>query len=140
MVWWLWVMLGIALLAMEMATPGGLFALFFGIGALAVAPLAAVGWGAVWQWLAFPAISVGLLALLRRWLLDRMAAGPSAPVDAIVGQEAVLLSDVPAGGEGKAELRGVPWSARAADGGPLRAGQRCRVDRVDGLTLFLRAA
>jgi membrane protein implicated in regulation of membrane protease activity len=140
MVWWLWVLLGIALLAVEMATPGGLFALFFGIGALAVAPLSAVGWGPVGQWLAFPAISLALLALLRRWLLEKMAARPSAPVDEIVGQEAILLGDVPAGGEGKAELRGVPWSARAVDGGPLRAGQRCRVERVDGVTLFLRAA
>lgn len=140
MVWWLWVLLGILLLAVEMATPGGLFALFFGAGALAVAPISAVGWPPVVQWLAFPVVSVALLAFLRRWLMEKMAARPTPPVDAIVGQETVLLSDVPEGGEGKAELRGVPWSARAVDGGPLRAGQRCRVERVDGLTLFVRAA
>ena len=28
--WWLWVLLGLGLLALEMATPGGFFALFFG--------------------------------------------------------------------------------------------------------------
>ena len=50
-----------------------------------------------------------------------------------------LLGDLPAGGEVKAELRGVPWSARAASGASLRAGQRCRVERVDGLTLWVRA-
>jgi membrane protein implicated in regulation of membrane protease activity len=139
MSWWLWVLLGLALLAIELATPGGLFALFFGIGALAVAPLAAAGVDAVWQWLAFSGLSVALLAALRRWLLERLVPPPRPAVDGIVGEEALLLVDVPAGGEGKAELRGVPWSARAVDGAPLRAGQRARVDRIDGLTLYLRA-
>ena len=57
----------------------------------------------------------------------------------IVGEEVVLLGEIPAGGEGQAELRGVPWKARAASGLALRAGQRCRVERIDGLTLWVRA-
>lgn len=139
MVWWLWVLLGLALLVLEIATPGGLFALFFGVGALAVAPLAALGVDPVWQWLAFTAVSVILLALLRSWLLERIGRARPPPVDELVGQEVLLLQDIPAGGEGKAELRGTPWSARAASGIPLRAGQRCRVERIDGLTLWVRA-
>ncbi len=139
MVWWLWVLAGLALLAVELATPGGLFALFFGIGALAVAPLAAAGLDPVWQWMAFPAVSVALLLLLRRSLLEQLGRTPAPRVDEIVGEEVVLLEDIPAGGEGKAELRGVPWAARVASGIPLRAGQRCRVERIDGLTLWLRA-
>ncbi len=139
MVWWLWVLLGLALLAVEMATPGGLFALFFGIGALAVAPLAAIGASPVWQWLAFSALSLALLAALRGWMQEKLARRAGPRVDDIVGEEVRVLEDVPAGGEGKAELRGVPWSARAVDGGALRAGQRARVERIDGVTLYLRA-
>ncbi len=139
MVWWLWVLGGLALLVVEMATPGGLFALFFGVGALCVAPLAALGVGDVWQWLAFTAISLLLLATLRNRLLERLERSPAPVVDGLVGEEAVLLEDVAAGGQGKAELRGVPWSARIASGIPLRAGQRCRVERIDGLVLWLRA-
>ncbi|BDG04587.1 NfeD family protein [Anaeromyxobacter oryzae] len=137
--WWLWVLGGLALLVLEMVTPGGLFALFFGIGALCVAPLAALGVGDVWQWLAFTAISLVLLATLRNRLVERLERRPPAVVDGLVGEEAVLLEDVAAGGHGKAELRGVPWSVRIASGIPLRAGQRCRVERVDGLVLWLRA-
>jgi len=51
----------------------------------------------------------------------------------------MLLADLPEGGEGKAELRGVPWIARAASGLALPKGQRCRVERVDGVTLWVRA-
>jgi membrane protein implicated in regulation of membrane protease activity len=139
MVWWLWVLLGIALLVIEMATPGGFFALFFGAGALLVAPLAALGFGPVWQWLAFPAVSLVLLASLRRSLLERIGQRPRIPVDEIVGQEVILLQDLPAGGEAKAELRGTSWAARSASAIPLRAGQRCRVERIEGLTLWVRA-
>lgn len=139
MIWWMWVLLGLALLVVELVTPGGLFALFFGVGALVVAPLALAGLDGVWQWLAFSAVSLVLLATLRRSLRDRLSARSGLAIDSIVGEEAVLLADLPAGGEGKAELRGTPWSARAASGLALRAGQRCRVERVDGLTLWLRA-
>jgi membrane protein implicated in regulation of membrane protease activity len=140
MSWWVWVLVGIGLLVVEMLTPGGLFALFFGIGALCVAVLAALDAPATVQWLAFSAVSLLLLATLRRSLQERLARSSGAPVDAIVGEEVVLLGDVPAGGEGKAELRGVPWSARAVAGDPLSKGQRCRVERVEGLTLWLRVS
>lgn len=139
MLWWLWVLLGLALLVVEMITPGGLFALFFGCAALVVAPLAALGLGAVSQWLLYSVASLVLVATVRRPLQQRLARAPQTPVDALVGEEAVLLEDLAAGGTGRAELRGVPWTARAASGIPLRAGQRCRVERVEGLTLWLRA-
>src|SRR6516165_3826794 len=113
MSWWVWILLGIGLLAVEMLTPGGLFALFFGASAILVAPLAALGAGAVAEWVAFTAISLVLLATLRRTLQRRLLARATAPVDTLVGQEVTLLGDLPEGGEGKAELRGSPWSARA---------------------------
>jgi membrane protein implicated in regulation of membrane protease activity len=140
MSWWLWVLFGIGLLVVEMVTPGGLFALFFGAGALLTAVLAAVGAGETVQWLAFPALSLVLLATLRRNLQARLATRDAPPIDSLVGEEVTLLGDLPAGGEAKAELRGVPWSARAASGLALSRGQRCRVERVEGLTLWVRAA
>jgi membrane protein implicated in regulation of membrane protease activity len=139
MSWWVWVLFGIILLVIEMLTPGGLFALFFGVGALCVAGLAALGAPPILQWVAFTVVSVVLLATLRRWVQEKLLRAPSTPIDAIVGQEVVLLDDLAAGGEAKAELRGVPWAARIASGISLRKGQRARVERVDGLTLWVRA-
>ena len=138
MSWWLWVLFGIGLLFVEMVTPGGLFALFFGVGALLTAMVAVAGAGPTVQWLAFTVVSVVLLATLRRTLQQRLFSRPSLPIDQIVGEEVTLLGDLAEGGEAKAELRGVPWSARAASGLSLRQGQRCRVERVDGLTLWVR--
>lgn len=139
MAWWIWVLIGVALLIVEIMTPGGLFALFFGVGALGVAALAAIGAGPVVQWITFPVFSVILLLALRRRLQEKLSSAPQAPIDSLIGQECLLIQDVPAGGEGKAELRGVPWSARAASGIPLAKGQRCKVERVDGVVLYVSA-
>jgi membrane protein implicated in regulation of membrane protease activity len=138
MTWWAWVLLGIALLAVEMATPGGLFALFFGAGAIVVAPLAALGLPEAGQWLAFTVFSVASLLGLRRRLTQALAKSPH-PAAELVGEQAVVLVEVVPGGEGRVELRGVPWSARTAGGVALAVGRRCRVERVDGLTLWIRA-
>ncbi len=138
MTWWAWVLLGIALLVVEVATPGGLFALFFGAGAIVVAPLAALGVPEAGQWLAFTGFSIASLLLLRRRLTLALGRGPAASVE-LVGEQAVVLAEVPPGGEGRAELRGTPWTARTGGGVALSVGRRCRVERVEGLTLWLRA-
>lgn len=141
MVWWLWVLLGLGLLCVEMATPGGLFALFFGLSAIMVGALTGFGWsGPAWmQWLLFSVLSVGDLALLRGPLRARLnLSGHRKPVDSLVGESGVVLAEVPGSGVGKVEIRGTSWNARSTAGTALGAGQRCRVERLDGLTLWVR--
>jgi membrane protein implicated in regulation of membrane protease activity len=94
---------------------------------------------AIGAWI-FSGISVAALLLLRAPLKARLSLGASRkPVDSLLGEEAVILEEVPGGGVGKVELRGAAWNARSAGGTPLGPGQRCRVERVDGLTLWVRA-
>lgn len=47
--------------------------------------------------------------------------------------------DLAPGAVGKAELRGTVWTARNEDTRSLTRGERCRVMRVDGLTLSIRS-
>ena len=143
MAWWLWVVLGLGLLGCEVLTPGGFFFLFFGVGAIVVGALA---WAGVaeppWlQWCLFTVVSLVALVPLRGRLLRWMASGPdvAATVDTLVGQLALVLEDLPPGQLGKAELRGTAWNARNADQRALRRGERGKVTRVDGLTLWLQA-
>jgi len=143
MAWWLWLLVGLALLAIEMLTPGGFFTIFFGVAAIVVGVLARFGLaGPAWtQWIWFSGLSVASLLALRKplleWMRKREVKRPE--VDTLVGETAVILTAVPAGGVGKAELRGASWSARSDEGADIPAGTRCRVARVDGLTLWIRA-
>ena len=140
MAWWIWLLGGLALLLLEMATPGGFFFLFFGSAALAVGLLAAGGVEQDWlQVVVFSVLSVGSLLIFRGPLMRRMAHRQGgAPVDAIAGQTATLTEDVAPVGLGKAELRGSSWNAQNASDQPMRKGQRVRVERVEGLTLIVR--
>jgi membrane protein implicated in regulation of membrane protease activity len=139
--WWVWVLIGLALLGVEVFTPGGFFVLFFGVGALAVGILVGLGAGGPpWaQWLIFSVVSVVSLLLFRNRLLTWFGHGePGRRLDTLEDEVATPLEDLAPGAVGKAELRGTSWTARNADERPLARGQRCRVSRVEGLTLHLR--
>ena len=141
MLWWVWTLLGLALLGLEAVTPGGFYVLFFGIGAIVVGVLAALGVaGPPWaQWLLFSVISIVSLALFRDRLLRRMSpAGPPPAIDTLEGEVAVALEDIAPGAFGKVELRGTAWTSRNAGAVVLARGRRGRVTRVEGLTLTVR--
>jgi membrane protein implicated in regulation of membrane protease activity len=142
MAWWFWIVLGLALSALELATPGGIVIVFFGIGALAVGLLALAGVaGPAWvQWLLFPAFALASLRLFRPRILNRLGIGSArSDVDSLVGQVALAAEVIAPGAHGRAELRGTTWSARNVDSISLSAGQRCRVVAVQGLMLDLRS-
>lgn len=140
MTWWVWLLVGLGLLGFEVLTPGGFFMLFFGLAALVVGALAGSGLtGPGWlQWLLFSMLSVGSLLVFRRPLLAWLQSPEATAVTSLVGDVAVLLGDLPPGAVGKAELRGTAWSVRHDGPDTLARGRRCRVDRVDGLTLHVR--
>jgi len=142
MAWWFWIVFGLGLSALELATPGGIVIVFFGVGALAVGLLAIVNLaGPAWvQWLLFPIFALVSLRLFRQPVMNRLGiGGDRSDVDTLVGEIAVVGELLPPGGHGRAELRGTTWSARNVDTTPLVPGQRCRVVAVQGLMLDLRS-
>jgi len=143
MSWWLWALFGLLLLAIEMAMSSGLYALFFGVGALLVSALVGIGVGGPswFQWLLFSVLSIIALLVFRSPLLARIGGRGrhASSVDTLVGEIATLLEDLSPGAFGKAELRGTTWNVCNRDTQLLHKGQPCRVQRVDGLTLTIRA-
>ena len=141
MMWALWVVLGLVLIALELMTPGGFFVIFFGIGALTVGALVLLNViDSIWvQWLLFPIVALVTLRLFRQPLLGRLGGGQSGhEVDSLVGEVAIAAGTILPGQHGRAELRGSSWSARNIDTNTLTPGQRCRVVAVQGLMLDLR--
>jgi membrane protein implicated in regulation of membrane protease activity len=138
MEWWMWMILGLVLAIAEAQIPTNFFLLAFGIGGLIVGALVGLGWGGPpWlQWLGFTLVSIAAVLVSKR-TLTRVDSGHV--VDDLRREAALVIEDISAGGIGRAELRGTTWSARASDGVALARGTRCRVERVEGLTLWLRA-
>jgi membrane protein implicated in regulation of membrane protease activity len=141
MLWWYWVTLGLILAMLELAVPTNFFLLFFGIGGIVVGLLSLVNLaGPAWvQWLLFTAISLLSAVFFRGPLLLRFHRDDwmRRPVDALTEDIATTLEDIAPGSIGRVELRGTNWSARNVGAGVLSKGQRCAVQRVDGLTLYI---
>ena len=146
MAWWAWMILGLLLTVAELLTPGGFYLIFFGAAALIVGLLDVIGIGlAAWiQWLLFSALSVAAIAFLRRPLVDRFSArgagpgGPTVDTDKLVGEVAVAAETIASGAIGRVEMRGAAWKACNRSAQALSSGQRCVVERIDGLTLDVR--
>ena len=141
MTWWYWMLVGLMLLGAEMVTPGGFYMLFFGLAALAVGTLAGVGLvQAEWlQWLLFSGLAILSLLVFRgpllAWIKTHDKEMPN--VDSMAGESAIPLEDLVPGGTGKAELRGTMWTAHNAGPALLKKNQRCKVQRIEGLTLWI---
>ena len=140
--WWHWVVLGLILIAAEMAASGGFYIIFFGIGALVVGGL--VGFNIVgpeWvQLLLFSAISILSLVLFRSRLLRALQQDPQRPpVDALVGEVGTAVETLGPGVVGRIELRGTSWSGRNDGAATVVEGARVRVIRVEGLLLHVEA-
>jgi membrane protein implicated in regulation of membrane protease activity len=105
------------------------------VGGLAGFNLAGPAWVQV---ILFSVISVGMLWLFRERLLQLTQGATPHNVDSLVGETAIIMEEIPTNGIGKAEMRGTSWNARNIGDKPLARGERCRVERVDGLTLVVR--
>lgn len=140
MTWWIWILLGLALVFAEVVTPGGFYLLFFGVGALTVGLLALADIaGPAWlQVLLFSAISLCALWLFRERLMQSFQVKAQVPVDSYIGETAHAVDEIAVNGVGKVELRGASWSARNVGAAPLPVGARCLVEKVEGLTLLVR--
>lgn len=142
MSWWFWVLLGLALLAVEFASSTmhvGLFA----VGAWTVALLEAAGvdMSLSAQLVTFTGVSVFALVVLRPMLVRKLnLIGEKKVIDSLVGEQALALEDIAVNGSGKAEMRGTTWTARNIGETALLRGQRCVVAAVDGLVIHIRAS
>ena len=142
MIWWYWILLGLLLAAIEVATPGGFFFIFFAVSALLVGLLDVLNVleSDAWQWGLFSVLSLVCLAFFRKPLLERMNKNQrTEEVDSLVGELATAAAPIPPGEYGRAEVRGSTWTVRNVDASAVGAAERCRVVAVRGLELDIRS-
>ena len=139
--WWIWLVCGFLLAAAEVLSGGELYLLFLGVSAIVVGFLAVAGvTPTVWAQVgAFCVIAAVSLAYFRRKLSARLRGGVvDREVDTLIGERAVAADKIAPGERGKAELRGAVWSVKNVDAREIAAGGACLVEKVEGLTLWVR--
>ena len=141
MLWWHWLVLGLALTALEMATAGGFYIIFFGAAALLVSALAFLNLvEPTWlQLLLFSTFSIMSLLLFRDPIVRRLhPASGQNDLDTLVGEVGTPAEDIAPGKVGRFEVRGTVWTARNGSSMLLERGRRCVVVSREQLTLFIQ--
>ena len=130
-----WLILGIVLLFVELATPG-FIVMFFGMAAITVALL---DWllplGQIMPWLIFAVLSVVYILLLRKLLKKVFLGDKDAPDrldDTFIGQYAIVAESINPGKQGKVEFSGCLWEAESKD--KIDVGERVKIVAKDSLT------
>lgn len=132
-----WLVLTVALLAVEASTVT-LVSLWFAAGALAA--MLVSFFGPIWlQITVFLAVSVVLLLalrpLVRKYITPKVT---KTNIDSIVGSVGLVTAPVDnVTASGQVKLGGMEWSARSTNGEPIEAGTKVKVDRIEGVKVFV---
>jgi inner membrane protein len=141
MAWWIWIILGAALLAAEAIVVADFYLVFFGLAAIVLGLLGVLGVGLPgWvQFLLFATLAIASLVLYRDRLKRRVQGADREILPELVGEAGTAREAIAPEGRGRISLRGTDWEARNTGTALIDAGARCVVREVDGLTLHVQA-
>lgn len=139
---YLWLALMVVFLIAEGVCPYHLVSIWFAVGALAATLVAVLDGGVALQVVVFLALSCILLAAL--WPLTKKFLRPSRKatnLDAIIGSIGLVTADIDnLAATGQVKLGGMEWTARSSSGDPISVDTRIRVDRIEGVKVFVSPA
>ena len=135
---YIWLVLLIVFIVAEAATVS-MVSTWFAIGSLAAAVTALLG-GPLWlQVMIFLGVSAITLAMLRPIAKEYLNARITPTnVDAMAGKLCLCITDIDnVAGAGQVKVGDVEWSARSTDGAPICAGTQVKIDRVEGVKVYV---
>ena len=136
-----WFVLTVILLIAEAATVT-VISLWFAAGALAAMVTALLG-GAVWiQTLVFVLVSAAALTALRPLVRKHLTPKLTATnIDSVIGSVGIVTGTIDnLTATGQVKLNGMEWSARSTSGDTLEVGTKVRVDKIEGVKVFVSPA
>lgn len=136
-----WLAAMVVFLAAEAGTVT-LISIWFALGALGAILVALLGGGLILQITVFLLLATILLlslrGIVRRHIRPRIS---KTNIDSVIGATGIVLSPVDnIAALGQVQVNGVEWSARSTDGTQIPAGILVRVDKIEGVKVFVSPA
>ena len=139
---YIWLGLLVLFLIVEAACAVHLVSIWFAAGALAALLVDALH-GPLWlQITVFLVVSSALLLSL--WPLTRKYLNPkltATNIDSVIGSTGLVTADIDnLTASGQVKLGAMEWTARSTSGAPIPTGTKIRVDRIEGVKVFVSPA
>lgn len=124
------------------ATTVTLVSIWFAVGALGAVLIALLGGGLTLQVTVFLALAIVLLIFLRGAVRKHFAPRITRTnVDSVIGATGIVVTPVNnIAALGQVQINGVEWSARSTDGSHIGAGTLVKVDKIEGVKVFVSLA
>lgn len=138
----IWLGLVILFVVVEASCPIHLVSVWFAVGSLVALLTWSLG-GPLWLQIAlFLVISCVLLAAL--WPLTKKFLNPAhiaTNIDSVIGSTGYVTASIDnAAAVGQVKLGAMEWTARSTSGSPIAEGTLIRVDRIEGVKVFVSPA
>ncbi|NLK45649.1 MAG: NfeD family protein [Treponema sp.] len=134
---WFWLILVVVFVIIEASTLT-LVTIWFATAALLMAFLSFAKIPFLVQILLFLIISAVLLFLFRKAALEWFSKhGEKTNVDAIIGKEALVISDITKFEKGKIKVMGQIWTAKTQNDTDIPANSICIIQSIEGVTAIV---
>ena len=136
---WIWLIIAIIFIIIEAITVG-LTTIWFAAGALVGLLLAFFKVPVMAQIIIFLVVSLVLLGTTRKVFVNKLKTGSQKTnVDALVGEEAVVLEDITPFNTGLVKVKGQNWTAVAYDkDATIKAGETVKIKAIEGVKLIVK--
>lgn len=138
MAWWVWIVVGLVLMGLEMSAVDAAFYLIF-IGAAAllmgIAGMAGIDLPVWAQWTSFAILAFVFMVFFREKLYVRLRGGVVGFQDTAIGRRVTIEEDVAPGEETRIKMRGTKWTAINTGSRVISKGNQARITEIDGLTI-----
>lgn len=116
-----------------------LVSIWFAVGALGAIIVALLGGGLALQVTVFLALAIVLLFMLRGMVRKHFTPRITRTnVDSVIGATGIVLTPVNnIAALGQVQINAVEWSARSTGGSHIPAGTMVKVDRIEGVKVFV---
>ena len=136
-----WLAAMVVFIAAEAMTVS-LVSIWFALGALGAILTALLGGGIALQVTVFLALAIVLLIFLRS--VVRKHFNPHITrtnIDSVIGSTGIVITPVNnIAALGQVQIGGVEWSARSTSGSHIPAGALVKVDKIEGVKVFVSVA
>jgi membrane protein implicated in regulation of membrane protease activity len=135
-----WLLLALTFLLLELSVPGLFFFIAFSGGCIAAAIFTWLGYGLVTQCVVALVASLISFVILK-WKcasIIRNGSDVKTNIDALSGQEAIVLQDISHLNKGQVRVRGESWPAKIdAKKGSIKKGEVVRIIRIEGNSVIV---
>lgn len=136
---WIWLIVALVLLAVEVATPASLTSIWFSVGALFAYIAALLNLGITVEIIVFIVMSVVSFIGLRPFVLKYFYHKPTRTnADRFIGVQTRIVEEVLSDKWGAITLEGIRWSVRDVKHGVLEKGTLVEVVALEGAKLVVK--